>query len=86
MKCLVLVLAGSSVALRSPVSPTCPLRVVLSGANLKGTSVCDEVDEGDGKQSSPARLSFHVPKLKHAITTAEHTLEHRKKKMMSSHQ
>lgn len=73
-----LVLAGSSVALRSPVSPMCPLRVVLIGVNLKVTSVCDEVDEGDGKQSSPARLSFDVPELKHTITTAEHTLKHRK--------
>lgn len=78
MKLLVLVLGGSSVTLRSPVYPMCPLRVVLSGANLKVTSICDKVDEGDRKQSSPARLSFDVPELKYTITTAEHTLKHRK--------
>ena len=41
----------------------CPLTPVLM-------SLCDEMNEGDGKHSSPARLSFNVTDLKHTQRTA----------------
>lgn len=39
-----------------------------------GTSVCEEVDEGDGEHSASAWLAFNVPKLKEAKMRAERSL------------